>query len=127
VLNAIQQEAAFEGETWLAKAREAVRRVRRELEPLLTRLNSQYKVDSITWYRRLWQDPGLWERVAGELKAPSGAGESLRTLDEGCIAFEDVVPLMYLKGELEATHCGGVSCMWWWMKCRTTPPCSCAY
>ncbi|MFY9361520.1 RNA polymerase recycling motor HelD [Candidatus Darwinibacter acetoxidans] len=101
VLNAIQQEAAFEGETWLAKAREAVRRVRRELEPLLTRLNSQYKVDSITWYRRLWQDPGLWERVAGELKAPSGAGESLRTLDEGCIAFEDVVPLMYLKGELE--------------------------
>ena len=99
--HALCQEEAFEHETWWTVAREAVRRVRSNLEPVLSLLKNRYQVDSIAWYRRLWQDSALWSEVAGQLCPPVGAGESLRSLDRGVISFEDVVPLLYLKGELE--------------------------
>lgn len=100
-LNAVRTEGAFEHETWWTMAREAVRRVRVSLQPVLSLLNSRYKLDSIACYQRLWEDPELWRKVAGELRPPLGAGESVRSLDRGVISFEDVVPLLYLKGELE--------------------------
>jgi DNA helicase-2/ATP-dependent DNA helicase PcrA len=101
LLNELYKEEAFEHETWWTKAREAVRRTWQELGPLLSVLNSSYRVDSMAWYKRLWQDPVLWAQAAGDLRCPAQAGESLQLLAQGVIPFEDVVPLLYLKGELE--------------------------
>lgn len=101
VFSRIQRAEAFEGESWLSKAREAVGRVRGELRPLLTLLESRYTLESIVWYKRLWEDPRLWECLAGDLRIPPGAKDSIQTLDRGVISFEDAAPLLYLKGELE--------------------------
>ena len=101
VFSRIQRAEAFEGESWLSKAREAVGRVRGELRPLLRLLESRYTLESIVWYKRLWEDPRLWECLAGDLRIPPGAKDSIQTLDRGVISFEDAAPLLYLKGELE--------------------------
>lgn len=101
VFAALQSDPAFEEESWWTRAREAVNRVRTELKPVFSLLREHYSVDCIAWYQRLWHDDGLWAEVACGLERPQGAEGSLRTLDDGVIAFEDAVPLLYLKGELE--------------------------
>lgn len=101
VLNAVSQEEAFEHETWLTRVREAVRRVWNELKPVMDLLDSRYVLDTITWYKRLWQDRALWERVGANIQPPPKAHESLASLAEGVISFADAIPLLYLKGELE--------------------------
>lgn len=91
----------LEGESWWTLAREAVKTVKHELEPILAKLNTQLQIDGINWYKRLWQDLDLWEKVAGTLEIPEYARKSLRSLEDTLISFEDAVPLAYLKGELE--------------------------
>src|SRR5699024_7394886 len=50
---------------------------------------------------RLWRDPELWDKVAMGIPFPQEGNKSLATLKQGFIAFEDLAPLLYLKGELE--------------------------
>lgn len=100
-LEQVQREPAFEYETRWAKGREAVRRVREELRPLLQLLNTSYQVDSAAWYKRLWADDQIWQQAAGSTARPAGALDSLASLEQGFVSFEDAVPLLYLKGELE--------------------------
>ncbi|NMB01644.1 MAG: AAA family ATPase [Firmicutes bacterium] len=95
VFQTVQADPAFEGESWMTVAREAVKRLRAELEPTLHLLATRYHIDSLAWYQRLHQDEQLWMKVAGGLAQP----EQLRKLD--VIPFEDVAPLLYLTGELE--------------------------
>ena len=91
----------LEGESWWTQARNAVSKVKAELEPILLRLDAQLKIDTMDWYSRLWQDVSLWQEVAGDLPMPQFATQSLDSLQGFSISFEDVVPLCYLKGELE--------------------------
>ena len=91
----------LDGESWWTQARAAVTKVKDELAPLLAKLDSQLKIETVDWYRRLWQDSFLWEQVAGDLQKPRLAADSLTSLSRSLISFEDVVPLCYLKGELE--------------------------
>lgn len=100
-LREVELETEFEGESSWTMAREAVRRTNAELTPLILKLDQQLKVDSLTWYRRLWQDQELWTKVANGVPFPQGGDKSLATLDRGFVAFEDLAPLLYLKGELE--------------------------
>ncbi|HKM42447.1 MAG TPA: UvrD-helicase domain-containing protein [Limnochordia bacterium] len=91
----------LEGESWWTVARASVSKVKEELAPILLRLDSQLKIDTTNWYRRLWQDPALWIKLSGGLPMPELATESLGSLEISLLSFEDVVPLCYLKGELE--------------------------
>jgi DNA helicase-2/ATP-dependent DNA helicase PcrA len=91
----------LEGDSWWTVARAAVGKVKEELAPLLTKLDNRLKIDVNDWYRRLWHDPALWSRLAGDLERPELARESLGSLERGLISFEDVVPLCYVKGEIE--------------------------
>ncbi len=92
---------SFEDESRMTVAREAVTRVKEELDPILKTMNRLLSVKATDWYWRLWQEPGLWEEVAGDLPRPQRAIESLDSLQQGFISMEDVGPLCYLKGELE--------------------------
>ena len=100
VLGEVSALPAFDGESWWSMAREAVRRVKEELDPLLTKLSGDLSVDGTAWYLRLWQDSALWANVAGKLKGPQQGADTLGLLNQKLICFEDVVPLAYLKGEL---------------------------
>lgn len=95
MLQKVQGEDAFEGESWITMAREAVKRVKDELKPILDLLAEQFKIDSLAWYGKLWEDPLLWSKVAGTLPHPENqiAGETL--------PYADVAPVLYLTGELE--------------------------
>ena len=98
----VQKVAAlpiFDSEPWWTVAREAVKQVNEELGPMLQNLRQRLVIDAIGWYRRLWQEPELWERVAGGIKPPTSAVNG-SLLEQNQIAFEDVVPLTYLLGEL---------------------------
>lgn len=92
---------SFDGESWLTVAREAVTRVRIELDPLFETMSSHLVVKATDWYQKLWQESDLWQDVAGDLSRPKVALESLHSMEDGLISFEDVSPLCYLKGELE--------------------------
>ena len=91
----------YEDETWWTKARETVGRMRQEFDPVLNVANQQLQVNSVDWYLRLWKERQLWETVAGGTSFREDGLLSLETMEETVISFEDVVPLLYLKGELE--------------------------
>lgn len=92
---------SFEEESWLTVAREAITRVKEELDPIFETMNRHFSINATDWYRRLWQEPDLWKNVAGTQSMPRLAADSLHSLEQGFISFDDVVPLCFLKGELE--------------------------
>lgn len=100
-LKATGQTQGLEGESWSEQVRKAVAKVNAKIEPVLKKLRSQLRIDSIGWYKRLWNDEVLWQQAAGDLARPGSGSRSLDTLDQDLISFEDAVPLCYLKGELE--------------------------
>lgn len=97
----VQALPKYEDESWWQVAREAVRRVKQDLDPIMEKLRNHLQVDSVTWYTRLWQDMAVWEKVTGNSYLPQDGIDSLQSLERGLVSFEDVVPLLYLKGELE--------------------------
>ena len=101
VFQEIALSPEFEEESWWTMARETIRRVNIKLDPVKAKLDRHLKVDSLTWYLRLWQDLELWEQVAGEIHRPLGGADSLASLENALVSFEDITPLLYLKGELE--------------------------
>ena len=101
ILEEVRTSPAFEDESWWTIAREAIGRVRRELDPVVTQVRSKLQVDPYTWYQRLWTDHELWQQAAGDLPFPDRGRESLGVWEQGMIAFSDVPGLLYLKGELE--------------------------
>ena len=97
----VQHDPAFDGKSQWTMAREAVRRTRRELAPVISHLKTYYQIDSIAWYKYLWQDPLFWEKVARDLQRPAEGTRSLDYLESETISFEDLAPLLYLAGQLE--------------------------
>ncbi len=91
----------FEEESWWTIARETVSRVKSTIDPLIAKLEENLRVDGLTWYGRLWQDQDLWRKVAGDTPFPQGGEESLASLNNKLVSFEDITPLLFLKGELE--------------------------
>ncbi|HHY15416.1 MAG TPA: AAA family ATPase [Firmicutes bacterium] len=100
-LTEVRSDPAYEDESWWAGAREAVRRVRSELDPILERVRANLQLSYADWYCRLWQDEALWRRVAGGIALPEHAVGSLGALKRGLVPFEDAAALLYLRGELE--------------------------
>lgn len=101
ILQELSRSDTFEDESWLTMAREAVRLTREEFEPILNQTSSELQVDSMAWYQRLWQDASLWDSLAFGVARPKTNALSLEGLGQNKVSFEDVVPLLYLKGELE--------------------------
>lgn len=101
VFKEVAASPVFEDESWWTIARETIRRVKKEVDPLRDQLDKHLKVDSVKWYQRLWQDHDLWSKVAGKIPIPLGGDESLASLGNKQVSFEDITPLLYLRGELE--------------------------
>lgn len=91
----------FEDESWWTIAREAVKQIKQEVDPIIGELDYNLHIDYLAWYMHLWQDSFLWRKVGANLDFPEGDIGSIRLLEDGAVAYEDIVPLLYLKGELE--------------------------
>lgn len=99
-LKEIQSCPTFEDKSWWSMAREAVRRIQDELKPVVERARTNFRLDYLDWYHRLWQDEELWQRVAGGTPFPENASGSLAVGEQSMLPFEDAPALLYLRGEL---------------------------
>jgi DNA helicase-2/ATP-dependent DNA helicase PcrA len=78
----------------------------RELEQHKRRLEERLKPfrdrSVVDLYRGLWEGIGAWHQEEVERSAPSAlqaiAAETLATLNEGRLAYEDIVPLLLVSG-----------------------------
>lgn len=101
----LRQDPKNEGATEWEIKRQSIEVVNEELEPLLSTIESMTATDIFSLYIRLFEDMELLTHLAANTTLPRHLDKicalTLEKLNEKVVLYEDVAPILFLKGQLE--------------------------
>lgn len=102
IIRRYEQENANPEMAWQIR-RKAIIQIREEYKQVFEQINKWLKIDVFAIYFNLFHDEILFNRIFGEQtnKLQSIKEASQKTLKLGLIGYEDVAPILLLKGLLE--------------------------